>query len=152
MPRTSFTEEELDFLSRARVGRLATADAAGQPHVIPIVFATDGERLYTPIDKKPKRLAANQLKRVRNLLENPKIAFVADHYEEDWTKLRWVMVKGIGTLLESGKTYLTGIRLLEEKYPQYEQMPLKDLPLIVIAPAEITSWRAEDSPAPFRRG
>jgi|ERR1041385_5199425 PPOX class probable F420-dependent enzyme len=142
MPRTNFTEEELDFLSRARVGRLATADAAGQPHVIPIVFATDGERIYTAIDKKPKRRAASQLKRVRNLLENPKIAFVVDHYEEDWTKLRWVFVKGTGTLLESGEAYRTGIRLLEGKYPQYRQMPLTDRPLILIMPLEITSWHS----------
>ena len=143
MPRANLTKEELDFLSRARVGRLATGDAAGQPHVIPIVFATDGQSLYTPIDKKPKRLAANQLKRVRNLLENPKLAFVVDHYDEDWTKLVWVMIKGTGTLIESGEAYTTGIRLLERKYPQYRQMPLTDRPMIVITPLEVTSWRAE---------
>jgi coenzyme F420-0:L-glutamate ligase/coenzyme F420-1:gamma-L-glutamate ligase len=143
MPRANFTKEELNFLSRARVGRLATGDSAGQPHVIPIVFATDGHRIYTPIDKKPKRLAANQLKRVRNLLENPRIAFVVDYYEEDWTKLGWVLVKGMGKFLESGEEHATGVRLLEEKYNQYERMPLKDRPLIVITPSEITSWSAE---------
>ena len=140
MPRANFTKEELDFLSAARVGRLATAGTSGQPHVIPIVFAADGQRLYTPIDRKPKRVAANQLQRVRNLLENPKIAFVVDHYEEDWSKLAWVLVKGTGTLLESGEVYTAGTALLEKKYPQYEQMPLKDRPLIVIVPSEIRSW------------
>ena len=93
MPRTNFTPEELEFLSKTRVARLATADKAGQPHVIPIVFATDGRSLYTPLDKKPKRIAPNQLKRVRNLLENPKVAFVIDHWDEDWTKLAWLMVR-----------------------------------------------------------
>ena len=143
MPRANFTKEELDFLSAARVGRLATADTAGQPHVIPIVFATDGQRLYTPIDKKPKRVTANQLKRVRNLLENPKIAFVVDHYEEDWSKLAWVLVKGTGILLESGEEHAKGIRLLEEKYRQYRALPLKDCPLIVITPSEITNWSSK---------
>src|SRR5579884_2646540 len=119
MPRTAFTKEELTFLEQARVGRLATTDAAGQPHVIPIVFATDGRKLYTPLDKKPKRTAPNQLKRVRNLLENPKLALVVDHYEEDWTKLAWVMIKGTGALVESGEVYGEGLRLLEKKYPQY---------------------------------
>src|SRR5579862_8369979 len=114
MPRTTFTKEELDFLERARVARLATADATGQPHVIPIVFATDGRKLYTPLDKKPKRIAPNQLKRVRNLHENPKLALIIDHYDEDWTKLMWVMVKGSGTLVESGETYAAGVRLLEQ--------------------------------------
>ena len=142
MPRTHFTKDELDFLSRARVARLATASSAGQPHVIPIVFATDGQKLYTPLDKKPKRLAPNQLKRVRNLLENPKLAFVVDHYEEDWTQLAWIMVKGTGELVENGDGHATGVLLLEQKYPQYERMPLQDRPLIVITPSEITSWGA----------
>src|SRR5579864_45401 len=135
MPRTTFTKDELDFLERARVGRLATAGSSGQPHVIPIVFATDGQKLYTPLDKKPKRMAPNQLKRVRNLLENPKLALVVDHYEEDWTKLAWVMIKGTGKLVESGEAYTRGIRLLEKKYSQYERLPLKDRPLIVIMPS-----------------
>ena len=140
MARTTFTKEEIEFLEQARVGRLATADAAVQPHVIPIVFATDGQKLYTPLDKKPKRMAPNQLKRVRNLLENPKLALVIDYYDEDWTKLKWVMIKGTGTLAESGETYAAGIRLLEKKYPQYERLSLKDRPLIVITPSEIASW------------
>jgi PPOX class probable F420-dependent enzyme len=141
MPRTNFTKEELDFLARTRVGRLATADSAGQPHVIPIVFATDGQRLYTPLDKKPKRVAPSQLKRVRNLLENPKLAFVVDHYDEDWTQLAWVLVKGTGKVVESGEAHATGVRLLEQKYAQYERMPLKGRPLIVITPSQVTSWK-----------
>jgi len=143
MPRTNFTPEELEFLSKARVARLATADKTGQPHVIPIVFATDGQKLYTPLDKKPKRIAPNQLKRVRNLLENPRVAFVVDHWDEDWTKLAWLLVRGTGQLLESGDVYETGVRLLEKKYPQYGQMPLKERPLIVITPSDVTSWHSE---------
>jgi hypothetical protein len=65
-----------------------------------------------------------------------------DHYEEDWTKLAWLLVKGTGVLVESGESYATGIRLLEEKYPQYGSMPLKDRPLIVITPSDVTSWKA----------
>jgi len=142
MDRTSFTEAELDFLTRTRVGRLATADSAGQPHVIPVVFATDGRTLYTPVDQKPKRVAPGQLKRVRNLAENPKVAFVVDDYDEDWTQLAWVLVRGTGKTVEKGEAHATGVRLLQEKYPQYEGMPLKDRPLIVIMPSHVTSWKA----------
>ena len=142
MNRANFTEEELDFLTRTRVGRMATADAMGQPHVIPVVFATDGRKLYTPVDQKPKRVAPSQLKRVRNLFENPKVAFVVDDYDEDWTQLAWVLVKGTGTMVEKGEAHSTGVRLLQEKYPQYEGMPLKDRPLIVITPSHVTSWKA----------
>ena len=148
MPRMIFTKEELELLSRTRVGRLATADSTGQPHVIPIVFATDGQRLYTPLDNKPKRVAPNQLKRVRNLLENPKLAFVVDHYEEDWTKLAWLLVKGTGRVVESGVEHAAGVRLLEKKYSQYGGMPLNDRPVIVITPSEITSWHSTSADRP----
>src|ERR1051325_9162771 len=136
MERAHFTEEELSFLNRSRVARFATSDKGGQPHVIPIVFATDGEKLYTPIDGKPKRVAPNQLKRVRNLSENPKIAFVIDEYHEDWSQLAWLLIKGRGTIVEEGEEYSTGMRLLRAKYPQYERIPLSDRPLIVITPSQ----------------
>ena len=142
MARAYFTEAELDFLNRTRVGRLATADAAAQPHLIPVVFATDGLKLYTPIDNKPKRVRPRELKRVRNLLENPKVAFIVDQYQEDWTQLSWLMVRGNGTLVEHGEAQVTGVRLLQQKYAQYENMPLQDRPLIVITPLDVTSWKS----------
>ena len=141
MNRTHFTDRELDFLTRMRVGRLATADAAGQPHVVPVVFATDGRNIYTPLDEKPKRVQLRELKRVRNLFENPKVAFIVDHYEEDWTQLSWLLVRGTGTLVENGEAHVTGVRLLQKKYAQYEKMPLNHRPLIVIAPFDVTSWK-----------
>ena len=141
MKRTHFTDRELDFLTRMRVGRLATADAAGQPHVVPVVFATDGRNIYTPLDEKPKRVQPRELKRVRNLFENPKVAFIVDHYEEDWTQLSWLLVRGTGTLVENGEAHVTGVRLLQKKYAQYEKMPLNHRPLIVIAPFDVTSWK-----------
>ncbi len=139
-----FTEAEINFLNRSRVARFATADSTGQPHVIPIVFATDGEKLYTPVDRKRKRLAPAQLKRVRNLSENPKIAFIVDHYNEDWNQLAWLLVKGTGKVVESGEAHSSGMRLLQEKYAQYERMPLANRPLIVITPLQITSWKAAE--------
>jgi len=141
MKRRHFTDRELDFLTRMRVGRLATADAAGQPHVVPVVFATDGRNIYTPLDEKPKRVQPRELKRVRNLFENPKVAFIVDHYEEEWTQLSWLLVRGTGTLVENGEAHVTGVRLLQKKYAQYEKMSLKDRPLIVIAPSDVTSWK-----------
>ena len=142
MSRATFTEAEIRFLIRMRVARLATADAAGQPHVIPIVFACDGQKLYTPVDEKPKRVAPRELKRIRNLLVNPQVAVVVDEYEEDWTRLAWVMVTGQGEVVEAGEAHATGIRLLQDKYAQYEAMPLEHRLLIVITPLRVTSWGA----------
>jgi len=137
-----FTNAELGFLARMRVARLATADAAGQPHVIPIVFAIDGQRLYTPVDAKPKRVAPGRLKRVRNLLVNPHVAIVADEYDEDWTRLAWVLVAGRGEVVDGGEAHVVGIRLLQDKYAQYEAMPLEHRPLIVVTLLSVTSWGA----------
>lgn len=137
-----FTEAELAFLRRMRVARLATADAAGQPHVIPVVFAVDGQKLYTPIDDKPKRVAPRELKRVRNLLANPQVAVVVDEYGEDWTRLAWVLVTGRADVVDTGEAHAAGIRLLQEKYPQYDVMPLEQRPLIVVTPLRVTSWGA----------
>ena len=135
-----FNESEVRFLTAMRVARLATADASGQPHVIPIVFAFDGQRIYTPIDEKPKRVEPERLKRVRNLLENDQLAIVVDRYDEDWTQLAWVLVTGTGEFVEEGEQRRTGIKLLKEKYPQYEDMPLEGRPLIVVTPHSVTSW------------
>ena len=142
LPRTTFSRDELGFLAAARVARLATADAHGIPHIIPIVFAMDGLKLYTPIDAKPKRVAPTELKRVRNLFINPRVAMVVDQYDEDWTRLAWVMVKGRGALVEKGDVHAAGVRLLQSKYPQYKTMPLDDRPIIVVTPMAITSWGA----------
>jgi PPOX class probable F420-dependent enzyme len=137
-----FSAAEIAFLARMRVARLATADTAGQPHVVPIVFAVDERRLYTPIDEKPKTVAPGRLKRVRNVMVNPQVAVVVDEYDEDWTKLAWVMVRGRAEPVETGESHATGVRLLREKYPQYEVMSLEHRPLIVVTPSSVLSWKA----------
>ena len=142
LPRATFTRGELGFLAGMRVARMATADARGIPHIIPIVFALDGRTLYTPLDGKPKRVVPAELKRVRNLLVNPWVTIVVDQYDEDWTRLAWVLVKGRGEIVEGGEAHAAGVRLLESKYPQYKVMPLTDRPLIVVTPHSVTSWGA----------
>ena len=141
------TDWESKFISEQRVARLATVDASGQPAVIPIVFAFDGAALFTPLDAKPKRVAADQLQRVRNISANPSVAVIIDSYSEDWARLAWVHVRGRARIITNGDEYITGITLLGAKYPQYEHMPLAGRPLIMIEPTGIRSWRASDATA-----
>ena len=141
------TDWEYQFISEQRVARLATVDASGQPAVIPIVFAFDGAALFTPLDAKPKRVAADQLQRVRNISANPSVAVIIDSYSEDWRRLAWVHVRGQARIINNGDEYNAGIALLGAKYPQYEQMPLAGRPLIMIEPTGIRSWRASDATA-----
>jgi len=141
------TDWEYKFIREQRVARLATVDANGQPSVIPIVYAFDGATLFTPLDAKPKRVAADQLQRVRNINANPSVAVIIDSYSEDWRRLAWVHVRGRARIITDGDEYAAGITLLGEKYPQYEHMPLAGRPLIVIEPTGIRSWRASDATA-----
>jgi PPOX class probable F420-dependent enzyme len=104
----------------ARVARLATADADGRPHLVPVVFAVDGDRVYSVVDAKPKRTTA--LRRLANVAENPAVALLVDHYDDaDWDALWWVRAEGRGRVLtpEAGEAALA-VRLLRERYPQQQ--------------------------------
>ena len=129
------------FTTDSRVARLATVDDAGYPHVVPVCYATDGRAYYSPIDAKPKRTPPDRLKRVRNIRANPRVALLIDHYEEDWTRLRFVMVQGRAEVLDSGTEWKAARTLLEAKYPQYRALPLPpEGPVIKIVPDHVVGW------------
>jgi len=127
-------------LNDQRVARLATVDAAGQPHVVPVCFALEEGNVYITVDEKPKTTSARPLKRLRNILENPAVALVVDRYDEDWDRLGWVMVRGPAEVLDSGLEHDTVQKALKYRYPQLRQMDLAPLPVIAIRIAQVTSW------------
>ena len=127
------------FVETRRVGHLATADAAGAPFLTPVCFALAGDSLYVTIDEKPKR-QDRPLKRVRNILENPNVAFVVDQYDEDWSRLGWVMLRGRADILDGGDEHDRAQALLRGKYPQYRAMNLAGLPVIALRIARVASW------------
>ena len=136
------TDKVLEFIKSHRVARMATVDRLGRPLVIPVCYHFNGSSIYTPIDKKPKSASPRELKRVRNIIENPYVSLVIDEYYEDWTKLCYVIINGRAELIESGEEYQNSLRLLSEKYPQYVDMRLSELnlPVIKIVPYRIVSW------------
>ena len=138
MPKLSPAQDR--FLRSARSGHLATADSKGQPHVIPVCYVFDGEAIYSVLDAKPKSTPLRQLRRVRNILENPRVSLVVDHYDEDWSLLRYVLVFGEAGLLEEGAEWARAIAMLREKYPQYQGMDLDESPVIKITPARFVAW------------
>ena len=123
-----------------RVAHLATSDPQGAPHLIPICFHYDGDFFYSVLDQKPKRTAVTNLKRVRNILANPKVALVIDHYQEEWQGLWYVLVNGTAELLHEGPEHRQAIASLREKYPQYRTMDLDTNPVIRITPTNIIRW------------
>jgi PPOX class probable F420-dependent enzyme len=130
----------LRLIRSARVAHLATAEKSGQPHVIPICFVFDGKCFFSPIDEKPKRAAPRKLKRLRNIHENPQVSLVIDHYDENWTKLAYVLVFGQARLLSSGQKHQHAVQLLRRKYPRYRRMAIERRPMIVIMPRKIVVW------------
>jgi PPOX class probable F420-dependent enzyme len=134
------SSEHVAFLASQRVGRLATADARGNPHVVPVCFAIEHDKLYVTIDEKPKRASARPLKRLRNMIDNPSVAFVADRYDEDWRRLGWVMLRGRADILADGPEHDRAQVLLRERYPQYRAMQLSELPVIALRIERATSW------------
>ena len=132
----------LALLRDARVGRLATADASGQPLVVPVCYAFDGARCYSAVDAKPKR--TRELRRLKNIAANPQASLVVDVWDEDWAKLCWVMVEGRATILERGQEFTRAIDLLIAKYPQYLAMGLDrtEGAVVHLDAGRILTWRA----------
>jgi PPOX class probable F420-dependent enzyme len=133
------SEQENRFLASRRVGHLATADARGAPHVVPVCFVVSEGVLFITIDQKPKG-DPRWLKRLRNIIENPATAFIADRYDEDWTRLGWVMLRGPAEILADGAEHDRAQALLRQRYPQYRGMTLADLPVIALRVERVTSW------------
>jgi PPOX class probable F420-dependent enzyme len=125
----------------ARVARLATADAAGVPHLVPVVFALDGDMVLTAVDRKPKRTTA--LKRLANVRANPRVALLADHYDdEDWDALWWVRADGTGRVLDpENELARRAVELLAARYPQHRAAP-PDGPVLAVDVQRWTGWAA----------
>lgn len=123
----------------ARTARLATIDPAGRPHIVPIVFALADDRLYSAVDEKPKR--GRKLQRLANIRANPLVAVLVDHYEEDWSRLWWVRIRGTAEILEGGEGFEQARSLLAAKYPAYREEPPGG-PVIEITAEEWLGWSA----------
>jgi PPOX class probable F420-dependent enzyme len=134
------SDRERRFLAERRVAHLATADARAVPHVVPVCFALHDSTIYITIDAKPKRASGTALKRMQNILENPAVAVVVDRYDEDWTRLGWVMLRGRAEILDDGTEHDDAQELLRSRYPQLAAMQIAHLPVIALRIARVTSW------------
>jgi PPOX class probable F420-dependent enzyme len=135
------------YLASHRVGHLATVDTAGRPSVVPVCYAADGLAIYSALDEKPKRVAPEALRRVRNLRSHPDVALVVDDYAEDWSRLSYLLVRGRAGLLDPGASdHAAAVALLRARYPQYQAMAIEARPIIRILPTRGTFWAATPGP------
>jgi PPOX class probable F420-dependent enzyme len=130
-------EEARERFASARVARLATADADGVPHIVPLVFAVEGDTVFSAVDAKPKR--TSDLKRLRNIAANPRVALLADHYDDaDWDRLWWARADGTGRVLDSSPE---AVGLLRERYAQYRDAPPAG-PVLAVEVLRWSGWHA----------
>ncbi|WP_405683658.1 TIGR03668 family PPOX class F420-dependent oxidoreductase [Streptomyces sp. NBC_00057] len=141
MPDLTSAEARERFVE-ARVAHLATADTAARPHLVPVVFALDGDTVMLAVDHKPKR--TTRLKRLANIAANPSVCLLTDHYEEDWDCLWWARADGTARVLpppDRSSEAARGIGLLTAKYRQYADRP-PDGPVVEVSVLRWSGWRA----------
>ncbi len=140
-------DEAIDRAARARVGRIATVRRDGTPHVVPLVFALvrlahRAPTLYWAVDRKPKRSAA--LRRLENLRGTPAAEVLVDGFDEDWSRLWWVRLRGSGRVVDSSEERARAVDALRAKYPQYRRDPL-DREIVAIDVRDVRWWTASAS-------
>ena len=130
-----------EFVVAQRVARMASIDTNGRPHVVPICFVLDGTSvIYSAIDLKPKSVETKNLRRVRNIANNPSVSILLDRYTEDWAQLGFVILHGAAKVLAQGAERNKAVDLLRKKYSQYEKLLQPGAPMIKINVGRITSW------------
>jgi PPOX class probable F420-dependent enzyme len=140
-PNHPLGEQVRRFVSKRRIGHLATADRSGKPHVVPICFALLDATVYIAIDEKPKSGDPLKLRRLRNIAENPRVAVVVDVYDDaDWSRLGFVLVHASARILNDGDEHARAIGALRDKYPQYRRMALEARPVIAADVESSTAW------------
>ena len=131
----------MEFVIGQRVARMASVDTNGRPHVVPICFVLDGTSvIYSAIDLKPKSVETKNLRRVRNIANNPSVSILLDRYTEDWAQLGFVILHGAAKVLAQGTERNRAEDLLRKKYSQYEKLLQPGAPMIKINVGRITSW------------
>lgn len=136
----AFEPWQRSLLAELPVARLATIAPGGRPRLVPVCYVLlDDDTLAIAVDEKPKRSA--RLARLRDIEADPRVTLLADRYDDDWSRLAWVRVDGEARVVEPGGDQPKALALLRERYPQYSDMALESLPLIIIEPVRVTGWR-----------
>ena len=131
-------DEARTRFAAARVLRLATADRAGAPHLVPCTFVVDtAGRIVIGIDSKPKTTA--NLRRLRNISENPRVSLLVDEYDDDWTRLWWARADGTAAIERAGAEHAGHWDQLRARYPQYAGQVL-DGSVIVVTVESWSGW------------
>ncbi len=124
----------------APVAVLATVSQEGSPRLVPVTFAIVDDRVFIAVDHKPK--TTRRLARLGDIENDPRVSLLAQHYEDDWTRLWWVRATGTAEIRDDEHAVAVAGKLLGTKYPQYrEHTPVG--PIIDVAVGSWRSWEAD---------
>ncbi|RKS06558.1 PPOX class probable F420-dependent enzyme [Nocardiopsis sp. Huas11] len=126
-----------EAFTSSRIARLATADSQGAPHLVPVTYAAYGDTVAIAVDSKPK--STHNLKRIRNIDENPRVSLLADEYDDDWTRLWWARADGSARVEHEGAAWFEARERLMERYVQYRESP-PDAAIILINVHRWSGW------------
>ena len=142
------------LLEASRSAHLATASADADPHLMPVVYALHDDAIWIAIDEKPKTTL--RLRRLRNIEENARAALLLDHYDDDWSQLWWLLIRGPAEVwwpqTWHARQAAAAIAALRARYPQYKTMTLEERPLLRITPDRITHWSPHPTSPPIVGG
>ncbi|MHB2035419.1 MAG: pyridoxamine 5'-phosphate oxidase family protein [Nitrososphaerales archaeon] len=140
------SKEQMGYLERARVARLGTVDQKGRAHIVPIVFANTANEIFFVVDKKTKR---QDLKRLKNIANNPRVALLVDCFSEDWSQLSYLVIYCKARILDLGKELPRKqkfARFLLKKYTQYSKGPyfptdINEAVFVELRPIRVVYWQ-----------
>ena len=125
---------ERDFVDSARVARVATVDAKGIPHNVPICPVFDNGKLYFGTEASAKK--------VWNIKANANVTLVFDDYTEAWEHLRGIMIQGQARVVNTQR-FRAIRKKIYTKYLQYEStaaLTEGDSTIIEITPRKKFAW------------
>ena len=137
---TAPTVEQRRFLDAQQVAYLTTVTAGSAPHVVPVCFALAGESAYVVSGGEGNRTGAMRHKRLRNLAKNPAASLLVDHYEDDWDRVAWVRIDGPADVFDAGDEHTRAVRLLRDRYPQFDDMDMDGAPVIALRIERVLSF------------
>ena len=130
-------ERAREAFTASRVARLATADNGGRPHLVPVTFAVCDGTVAIPVDSKPK--STRDLKRLRNIADNPRVSLLADEYDDDWENLWWARADGLARVEYEGPHWRLARERLTDRYPQYRATP-PEAAIILVTVSRWSGW------------
>jgi len=142
------TAQARQAFGQQRVARLATVGADASPHLVPVTFAVvSADAVVFAVDHKPK--TTPHLQRLRNIVANPAVCLLADHYSDDWDRLWWVRADGTARLAPDDERE-AAMAALTAKYQQYRANPPAG-PVVWISVTTWRGWAAAEPVAEPRR-